>query len=512
MAAELTSSHQDLLLQSYVLDAAAQKRRAERAHLQNSDSGPLALSPFVPCCAPRIPVFVAATRIQPGDCIWDVGCGDGRVVIEAARRHRYARFVGVDIDAEAVEKARRDAKCAGVEDVCTFLVGDAVQLFKLGLRVACARPSEFVIEEQFASNLPRPDALMLFVTGHMLTTLSPLLHAEWRTGGMRIVTCVESLDACVDYRVDLFDDSNSQLEWPVSRASWHASKQHEVYVVPPAGVTVEAWEAARFAGGHVDSTINLDIGIQPSPHIEIWPQTVQDSYSAAHFERSDDDAMARRKEADNAPVVRIQHLLTSEDIAKIETFVQERAEVQRGIADHTDAAVSAALFDNNAECACSLVEDAFHGSSDATHAVLHLHRGGAPALERFDEACPGIRAKLMAALYGADVWRACFCRATDLRSFEYHHYTPGGSVADNQHRDDGSCLTISCLLQAASCGGELHTFHSDAWRCHDDLKAGDAVVFLSDKRHNVSCVEAGERHSIVMEVWENEANEWNRHK
>jgi SAM-dependent methyltransferase len=60
--------------------------------------------------------------VGPGDVVYDLGCGDGRVVVEAARRG--ARGVGVDIDPERVREARANARAAGVEDRVEIRQGD----------------------------------------------------------------------------------------------------------------------------------------------------------------------------------------------------------------------------------------------------------------------------------------------------------------------------------------------------------------------------------------------------
>jgi SAM-dependent methyltransferase len=51
--------------------------------------------------------------------VYDLGCGDGRVVIEAARRYG-ARGVGIEYDARLCEEARRRASEAGVEGLVTI--------------------------------------------------------------------------------------------------------------------------------------------------------------------------------------------------------------------------------------------------------------------------------------------------------------------------------------------------------------------------------------------------------
>jgi ribosomal protein L11 methylase PrmA len=66
------------------------------------------------------------------DVVYDLGCGDGRIVIAAAKKYG-TRGVGVDLDPARIREARANAKKAGVENLVTFRVGD---LFKTDLREA----------------------------------------------------------------------------------------------------------------------------------------------------------------------------------------------------------------------------------------------------------------------------------------------------------------------------------------------------------------------------------------
>lgn len=60
----------------------------------------------------------------PGDVLYDLGSGDGRIVIAAARDFDVARATGVEIDAELVAQSRRDARSAGVTDRVRFVQAD----------------------------------------------------------------------------------------------------------------------------------------------------------------------------------------------------------------------------------------------------------------------------------------------------------------------------------------------------------------------------------------------------
>ena len=71
--------------------------------------------------------MLALAEVGFGDVVYDIGCGDGRLVIEAARRYG-ARGVGVDLDPRLIAKARANARRAGVEDRVTLLEQDAESL------------------------------------------------------------------------------------------------------------------------------------------------------------------------------------------------------------------------------------------------------------------------------------------------------------------------------------------------------------------------------------------------
>jgi SAM-dependent methyltransferase len=61
--------------------------------------------------------------VQRADTVFDLGCGDGRIVIAAARQFG-AHGVGIDINPERIREARANAKAAGVSELVRFEVGD----------------------------------------------------------------------------------------------------------------------------------------------------------------------------------------------------------------------------------------------------------------------------------------------------------------------------------------------------------------------------------------------------
>jgi SAM-dependent methyltransferase len=62
-------------------------------------------------------------KVTGHDVVFDLGSGDGRIPIIAAQKYG-ARGVGIEIDARLVERARANARDAGVADRVTFIHGD----------------------------------------------------------------------------------------------------------------------------------------------------------------------------------------------------------------------------------------------------------------------------------------------------------------------------------------------------------------------------------------------------
>ncbi|MGH8732647.1 MAG: methyltransferase domain-containing protein, partial [Burkholderiales bacterium] len=75
-------------------------------------------------------VMLELAAIGADDLVADLGCGDGRIVIEAVRRHG-ARGLCVDIDPRRIAEASANARAAGVAERITFLQQD---LFATDLR------------------------------------------------------------------------------------------------------------------------------------------------------------------------------------------------------------------------------------------------------------------------------------------------------------------------------------------------------------------------------------------
>ncbi|MCC7483593.1 MAG: class I SAM-dependent methyltransferase [Burkholderiales bacterium] len=114
--------------------------------------------PYVPTPPAVVDEMLRMAKVGPGDFVIDLGSGDGRIVIAAAKRHG-ARGFGVDIDAGLVDTARREARRQGV-----------------AARVAFHHRNLFITEIREAT------VLTLYLFPGVLAQLRPRLLAELQPG------------------------------------------------------------------------------------------------------------------------------------------------------------------------------------------------------------------------------------------------------------------------------------------------------------------------------------------
>ncbi len=89
-------------------------------------------APYVSTPHPVVDAMLRLASVRPGDLVYDLGCGDGRIVIAAALDFG-ARGVGIDLDPRRIEEANAAARRAGVSGQVEFIVQD---LFKTDLSAA----------------------------------------------------------------------------------------------------------------------------------------------------------------------------------------------------------------------------------------------------------------------------------------------------------------------------------------------------------------------------------------
>jgi len=85
------------------------------------------LAPYVPTPPEVLAEMCVLGEVTKDSVVYDIGCGDGRIVIHAAKVYG-ARGVGIDIEPERIRESKANAKAAGVERLVKFKLADATKV------------------------------------------------------------------------------------------------------------------------------------------------------------------------------------------------------------------------------------------------------------------------------------------------------------------------------------------------------------------------------------------------
>jgi SAM-dependent methyltransferase len=80
--------------------------------------------PYVPTPPEVVEAMLKLGNARDGDIHYDLGCGDGRIVILAVQKFGAARGTGYDIDPQRIKEANDNAELAGVTDKVKFILGN----------------------------------------------------------------------------------------------------------------------------------------------------------------------------------------------------------------------------------------------------------------------------------------------------------------------------------------------------------------------------------------------------
>jgi precorrin-6B methylase 2 len=116
-----------------------------------------------------VDVMLRLANVKAGDVVYDLGCGDGRIVITAARDFG-ARGVCVDIDPQRIAESQENGRAAGVADQIRFLNQDL-----------------------FVTDLSEATVVMLFLSPGLNLKARPKLLRELKPGA-RIVSHWHDMD------------------------------------------------------------------------------------------------------------------------------------------------------------------------------------------------------------------------------------------------------------------------------------------------------------------------------
>ncbi len=154
-------------------------------------AAPTKLAPFLTTPPEVVDHMLRLANVGPNDVVYDIGSGDGRIVITAARKY-HAHGVGIEYDPQLVAESRENAKKAGVEDLVEFRQQAAqtsdvssatvVTLFlmnssNLKLRPMLTKqlkPGARIVSHQFAMGDWKPDKTEIIPNQNTLVTDSTL--------------------------------------------------------------------------------------------------------------------------------------------------------------------------------------------------------------------------------------------------------------------------------------------------------------------------------------------------
>ncbi|MGQ9514453.1 MAG: SAM-dependent methyltransferase [Thermoproteota archaeon] len=126
-------------------------------------------SPYVSTPMSIVREMLDLAEVGEGDVLYDLGCGDGRLILTAAVEYG-AKCIGIEIRRDLVEKALADIERAGVQDRVKIILGD-----------------------MFEQDLREATVVSLYLLSIVNAHLRPKLEAELRKG-TRVV--------CHDYDID----------------------------------------------------------------------------------------------------------------------------------------------------------------------------------------------------------------------------------------------------------------------------------------------------------------------
>lgn len=138
--------------------------------------------PFVPTTERAVEAMLELAKVTKNDVVYDLGCGDGRIVITAAKKYG-ARGVGIDINPERIAEAHANAKRQGVEHLVKFIEQD---LFEADIREA--------------------SVVTLFLLSSVNLKLRPKLLAELKPGTRVVSNTFDMGDWKPDKEVTLDDN------------------------------------------------------------------------------------------------------------------------------------------------------------------------------------------------------------------------------------------------------------------------------------------------------------------
>jgi precorrin-6B methylase 2 len=138
--------------------------------------------PYVPTPQEVVDEMLKLADVHDGDTLMDLGCGDGRIVVTAAKRY-HVQATGVDIDPERIAEANENATRQRVTDKVRFVQGDL-----------------------FEADLSKANVVTLYLLPSINLRLRPKLWKELKPGS-RVVSHSFDMD---DWKPDRTGEVNGR--------------------------------------------------------------------------------------------------------------------------------------------------------------------------------------------------------------------------------------------------------------------------------------------------------------
>jgi Methyltransferase domain len=174
--------------------------------------------PFVPTPQPVVEAMLKLAQVRPGDFVLDLGSGDGRIVITAARQFD-AEGLGIEYDATLIARANKAAAEAGVADRVSFIKQDL-----------------------FDTDLSQATVLTLYLLPEVNIALRPRILEQLRPGA-RVVSHDWGMG-------DWTPDAKIEVDAPGKEVGAEQKSTLYLWIVP--AKVDGAWRSRLGAGGELE--------------------------------------------------------------------------------------------------------------------------------------------------------------------------------------------------------------------------------------------------------------------
>jgi ribosomal protein L11 methylase PrmA len=149
---------------------------------------------FVPTPPEVVQAMLKLAKVGPGDVVFDLGSGDGRIPIAAVKDFGAARATGIDIDPQRISEANANLKSSGI-------TGDRVR---------------FLNQDLFTTNISDATVVTLYLLPSLNLKLLPKLKAELKPGTRIVSHSFDMADQWVPQQTQQVDGRNIYF-WVVGK-------------------------------------------------------------------------------------------------------------------------------------------------------------------------------------------------------------------------------------------------------------------------------------------------------